>query len=210
MKKSMWLYNFLTFILKWISKLLFATKTTGFENEKVEGPVIYCINHMSNWDPVIIALETKAPLNFMAKKELFQIPVLSNVLAQLGVFPIDRSGNDIATLKDTIAALKNGARICLFPQGTRCPDVEPKTTEPKGGAAMLARYAKATIVPIGLYTKNYRIKLFRKIYVNIGKPITYEEMNFTGAREDYDNVINRVFADICALCDKAKEDAYGK
>ena len=112
------------------------------------------------------------------------------------------------TLK--ISALKNGGRICLFPQGTRCPDVEPCSTVPKGGAAMLAKHAKATIVPIGIYTKGYRIKIFKKIYVNIGKPITFEEMNFTGTREDYDIVINKVFSEICRLCDDAKEKSNGK
>ena len=205
MKKSMWLYDFLTFILKWISKLFFRTKTIGLENENVEGPVVYAINHMSNWDPVIAACETRKPINFMAKKELFSIPVLKTVLKWLGAFPIDRTGNDLVTLKMTIAALKDGARICLFPQGTRCPDVEPRTTKAKGGTALLAKHSQATIIPIGIYTKNYRIKLFRKVYVIIGKPKTYEELGFTGAREDYDRVSAEIFEDICVLCDRAKE-----
>lgn len=210
MKKSMWIYNFLTFVLKWVFKLLFFTKTTGRENENIDGPVIYCVNHMSNWDPVIVACETKRAINFMSKKELFSIPVLKTVLRLLGAFPIDRSGNDIATLKDTIAALKDGARICLFPQGTRCPGVEPSSTEPKGGAAMLAKHTKATIIPIGMYTKDYKIKLFRKIYVKIGKPVSFDQMNFIGSREDYDRVINSIFSDICNLCEMAKEEANAK
>ena len=188
MKRSMWLYDFLTFVLKWISKLLFRTKTIGLENENVDGPVIYAINHMSNWDPVIAACETRKTINFMAKKELFKVPVLGWILRQLGAFPIDRTGNDLVTLRETIAALKDGARICLFPQGTRCPDVEPRSTEPKGGVAMLAKHSKATIVPIGIYTKNYRVKLFRKVYVSIGKPRSYEELGFDGGREAYDRV----------------------
>ena len=210
MKKSMWLYNFLTGILKWISKLLFQTKTVGLENENIDGPVIYCINHMSNWDPVIVACETRKPINFMAKKELFDIPVLSWILKELGAFPIDRTGNDLVTLKQTISALQNGARICLFPQGTRCPDVEPSTTKVRGGAAMLAKHAKASLVPIGIYTKDYRIKLFRKVYVTVGKPRTFEELGFTGSREDYDRVAGEIFAEICKLCDEAKEKANAK
>lgn len=210
MKKSMWLYNFLSWLLKWISKLLFQTKTMGLENENVEGPVIYCINHMSNWDPVIVACETRKPINFMAKKELFEIPVLRWILKELGAFPIDRTGNDLVTLKQTISALQKGARICLFPQGTRCPDVEPSTTCVRGGAAMLSKHSKATLIPIGIYTKNYRIKLFRKVYVTMGKPRTYEELGFTGAREDYDRITGEIFADICKLCDEAKEKANAK
>ena len=210
MRKSMWLYNVLTWILKWISKLLFATKTTGLENENVDGPVIYAINHMSNWDPVIIACETRKPINFMAKKELFEIPVLKTLLGWLGAFPIDRTGNDLVTLKMTINALKDGARICLFPQGTRCPDVEPSSTKVKGGTALLAKHTKATIVPISIYTKDYRIKLFRKVYVTVGKPMPFEELGFTGGREDYDRIAEKIFGEICRMCDESKEKANAK
>lgn len=210
MKKSMWLYRGITWIAKWFLKLLFRTKTFGLENEKVDGPVVYAINHMSNWDPVIAACETRKPINFMAKKELFDVPVLKWILKWLGVFPVDRTGNDLATLKMTVAALKNGGRICLFPQGTRCPEVEPSTTEIKGGTALLVKHSKATVIPIGIYTKNYRVTIFRKVYVTIGKPKTYEELGFTGEREDYERITQDIFNDICALCDEMKEKANAK
>ena len=207
MKKSMWFYNGITWIAKWFLRLLFRTETAGLENENVEGPVVYAINHMSNWDPVIVACETKKPINFMAKKELFDVPVLKWLLKILGAFPIDRTGNDLVTLKMTINALKDGARICLFPQGTRCPDRHPSTTEVKGGTALLVKHSRATIVPIGIYTKDYRIKVFKKVYVSVGKPKTYDELGFTGAREDYERITSEIFADICKLCDEMKEKA---
>lgn len=210
MKKSMWFYNGITWIAKWFLRLLFRTETVGLENENVEGPVVYAINHMSNWDPVIVACETKKPINFMAKKELFDIPVLKWLLRTLGAFPIDRTGNDLVTLKMTINALKDGGRICLFPQGTRCPDRHPSTTEVKGGTALLVKHSRATIVPIGIYTKDYRIKVFKKVYVSVGKPKTYDELGFTGAREDYERITSEIFADICKLCDEMKEKANAK
>lgn len=205
MKKSMWFYDTVTWLLKWVFKAMFRIKTTGLENENVEGPVIYCANHMSNWDPVLVACETKRTINFMAKKELFDVPVLKWLLSALGAFPVDRTGNDLAALKQTIAALNDGARICLFPQGTRCPDVEPSSTTVKGGAAMIARHAKATLVPIGIYTRNYRIKLFRKVYITVGTPKKFEELGFTGSREDYDRITQGLFDDICKLCQASKE-----
>ena len=207
MKKSMWLYSSVTRLLRLPLRLVFRTKVVGRENEKFDGPAIYCINHMTNWDAVIVACETDRPINFMSKKELFEVPVLKFFLDLLGVIPIDRAGNDLAALRTTITALKEGASICMFPQGTRCPGVHPSETEVKGGAAMLAKYSRATVVPIGVYTKDFRIKLFRKVYVSIGKPITYDECGFTGEREDYDRVTKLVFDEICKLCDKAKEGA---
>ncbi len=189
---------------------MFRVKVTGQENETGEGNTIFCANHMSNWDPVIVACMTKTPINFMAKKELFKVPVLKNALKSLGVFPIDRGGNDLATLRSTIGNLKDGAAICMFPQGTRCAGIEPSETEVKGGVAMLAKHTKATVVPIGVYTKDYKIKLFRKVYVSIGKPIAYENLGFTDSRDDNNVVAKNIFDNICALCEGAKEEANGK
>lgn len=210
MKKSMWLYNGLSSALKWILKPIFFTKTVGNENENVSGPVIYCANHISNWDAVIIACETKRPINFMAKKELFEVPVLKNLLSALGAFPIDRNGNDFATLKSTISALKDGSLVCLFPQGTRCAGKDVRKTEPKNGVALLAKHAKATVVPIGIYSKGYKIRPFKKVYVSIGKPIAFDEFVFNGTRDDYDRLSGEIFEKICDLCDEMKEKANAK
>lgn len=210
MKKSLKLYNFLTTILRGVFKVMFRVKVTGQENETGEGNTIFCANHMSNWDPVIVACMTKTPINFMAKKELFKVPVLKSALKSLGVFPIDRSGNDLATLRSTISNLKDGATICMFPQGTRCAGVDPAETEVKGGVAMLAKHTKATVVPIGVYTKNYKIKLFRKVYVSIGKPMPFDELGFTGDRDDNNIVTKNIFANICALCKEAEENVNAK
>ena len=210
MKKSMWLYNTVTWLMRWPFRLVFGTKVVGRENEAFDGPAIYCINHMSNWDPVIVACETKRPINFMSKKELCEVPVLKTLLKWMGVIPIDRQGNDLAALRTTITALKNGASICLFPQGTRCPGVDPAQTEVKNGVAMLSKLSGAAIVPIGVYTKDYRVRLFKKVYVSIGKPITHAECGFTGERDDYDRVTKMVFDEVCKLCCKAKEKADAK
>lgn len=207
MKKSMWLYNTITWIVKWPLRLFFRTKVVGRENEKFDGPAIYCINHLSNWDAVLVACETKRPINFMSKKELCEMPVLKIFLKWLGVIPIDRAGSDLGAMRTTINALKDGASICMFPQGTRCPGVEPNKTEAKNGVAMLAKYTRATIVPIGVYSKDYIVRPFKKAYVSIGKPITYDELGFTGEKSDYDRVTKMLFDEICELCNKAKKEA---
>ena len=148
MKKSMWLYNFLTGILKWISKLLFQTKTVGLENENVDGPVIYCINHMSNWDPVIVACETRKPINFMAKKELFKSPIMSRIFSLIGAFPVDRGNTDITAIKTAMQTLKDNNKLVIFPEGTRVR--KGKTVEPHSGAILIAHRMNAPLVPVYL------------------------------------------------------------
>ena len=56
-----------------------------------------------------------------------------------------------------------------------------------------------------IYTKDYKVKLFRRVYVSIGKPRTFEDLGFTGARDDYDRISNEIFTEICNLCNSAKE-----
>ncbi len=206
MKKSLGFYNFATALLGGIFKMLFRVEVVGKEKEDFEGSAIYCANHLSNWDPVIVACVTKRPINFIAKKELFKIPVLKNILSALGVYPIERGASDLAALKIILSILKGGGSICLFPQGTRYPGVDPKETEPKNGISMMARHTKATVLPIGIYTKDYKIKLFRKVYIVIGEPITYDELAFAdNSKEEYERVGNFIFGKICSLCDSVKD-----
>ncbi len=207
-KKSLGFYKFATGLLGGIFKVLLRVKVTGIENEKFDGSAIYCANHLSNWDPVIIACVTKRPINFIAKMELFKIPVLKNILYALGTYPIERGVNDLGAMKTTLSILKNGGSICLFPQGKRYPNREPSETLPKNGISMMAKHSKATILPIGIYTKNYKIKIFRKVYMVIGEPITFDELNIAdNSREEYERVSKYIFGRICELCEQAKKGA---
>ena len=186
MKKSMWLYNTVTWLMRWPFRLVFGTKVVGRENEAFDGPAIYCINHMSNWDPVIVACETKRPINFMSKKELCEVPVLKTLLKWMGVIPIDRQGNDLAALRTTITALKNGASICLFPQGTRCKDL--KFEDFKNGAPFMAIKTGVPIIPVGISGK---FKLGGGLEMSFGKPIYPDGYSLSDdalAKELYKNI----------------------
>ena len=101
MENSMKLYNGATKVLSVFVKALFRVKVIGAENEhsvELKNTVV-CANHMSNWDPVILACVTNNPVSFMGKAELFKIPVLGFLLKALGAFPINRGVGDIAAIK---------------------------------------------------------------------------------------------------------------
>lgn len=211
MKKSMWFYNFITWLLSGVFKLLFRVKVIGRENENFDGSAIYCSNHMSNWDAIILAVTTKRPITFVAKKELFKVPVLSALLRALGVEPIERGTSDLLALKTILGIVKGGGSIFMFPQGTRHRGVSPKDTEIKNGISMIVRHTKATVLPIGIYTKDYTVKLFRKVYVVIGEPMPYESLNIAdSSREEYERVASDIFARVCEGCRRAEELSNGK
>ena len=72
-----------------------------------EGGYLICSNHVSATDAVVICYAFKKnKAHFMAKKELFKIPVLSWLIRMLGAFPIDRSGNDVGAIKKAISIIK--------------------------------------------------------------------------------------------------------
>ena len=211
MENSMKLYNGATKVLSVFVKALFRVKVIGAENEhsvELKNTVV-CANHMSNWDPVILACVTKNPVSFMGKAELFKIPVLGFLLKALGAFPINRGVGDIAAIKLTIGTLKDGNNICLFPQGTRCIGKKPSETEVKSGVGMIVSRSMSDVLPVGIYTKNYKIKLFRRVYVVIGKPIAYDNLGFSeNTKEEYQAASDKVFAEICALAEKAEKGEY--
>ncbi len=211
MKKSMKFYDFATSALSGLLKVLFRVKIIGNRDQRELSSGIICANHMSNWDPVILACSLKCSVSFMAKDELFKIPVLRGLLKALGVFPIKRGTSDIAAIKMTLGLIKDGNNICLYPQGTRCPGVDPATTEVKTGVAMLLNHSGGKILPVAMYTKNYKIKLFSRVFVIIGEPKAREYYNFAdNSREEYQRVSEEIFADICSMLKRAENGEYGR
>ena len=116
--------------------------------------VLLCPNHSSNWDPLIIAVHL--PVNYrlhaMAKKELFQNPVLGWILRRLGVFPVNREGTDIKAVKTAIQILKDGDNLMIFPEGTTIHNgigyVDGLPAHAKSGAAMIGVRTGAVMIPV--------------------------------------------------------------
>ena len=79
-----------------IVKVLLGIKVINAENEPDEGGYLICANHVSATDAVVVCYAFKKnQAHFMAKKELFKIPLLSGLIRLLGAFPIDRGGSDV-------------------------------------------------------------------------------------------------------------------
>lgn len=159
--------------------LLFILRITIINpsNEPQNAPYIICSNHVSNIDPVILGASTKKPIRYMAKSELFKIPVLAQIIRLLGAYPVDRKKADVGAIKKTIDILRNGEIVGLYPAGKRLKKKHPKYASVKNGASMIACKAKVGVLPVALITKNYKISLFNKKTIVIGEYIPYEKIN---------------------------------
>ncbi len=209
-------YSVMVKILGPVVRVLFRLRYHGLENEPdiSEGPYVMICNHISNADPVFLcAANTKQQPHFMAKKELFKVPLLNKLISGLGAYPVDRGGADVTVIKNTIKMLGEGKSIGIFPQGHREKGKTPREAALKNGAAMIAARAGVKVLPCCIKTKNNRFAFFRRIDVYFGKPVNFEELGYVPeAKGEYQRISRLMFDRVCELYDKAEaeERACGK
>ena len=127
----------------------------GMPHVPREGPVIIAANHISYFDPLCLGSCVDAAgrqVRFLAKSELFKGRLLGWVLRGAGQIPVYRETRDAArSLAEAVAAMREGAAVVIYPEGTttRNPDFSPM--EPKSGVARLAALTGAPVVPVGIW-----------------------------------------------------------
>lgn len=161
-----------------------------------EGPVVLVSNHISNWDVLALGRVFDRQICFMAKKELFKNPLLRRIVEGLGAFPVDRGGADVGAIRRSLELLSSGGVVGIFPQGTRVKD--DSSFEMADGASMIALRARASIVPVHIVGP-YR--LFRRVKVNIGRPIPLGEAGGRISRDMISSVSAQVHDSVVALRD---------
>ena len=192
------LYSMLAPLFRFFMRL----KPHGLENLPKEGGVILCSNHISAMDVFCIAAVYPRHVKFIAKKELFSIPVIGWLIKALGAIKIDRGGNDISAIRTAITEAKNGFPVAIFPQGHRYPGVNPASTPTKNGAAMIAYHAGCPIVPVGINTKSGKFGLFKRIDVVFGEMIPYSDLLFeNGGSNEYARATKIIFDKVIDLTD---------
>ena len=194
------LYQFLKAIVSPIYRLLFNVRVIGRENVPTEGGVLLCPNHLAAVDVISIGAVCPRQITCIAKKELFEIPVLGGLVKALGAVKIDRGGADVGAIKAAVSAIESGKTVVIFPQGHRCPGVNLASTQIRHGAGLIAYYAKCNVVPVCINIKGGKYSLFRKTEIIYGKPIKYSELGFTdGGREEYAAATEKIFGQVIEL-----------
>lgn len=196
-------YRFMWHIFHGFFKVIFNTKIHGAENEPDAdyGAMLVCSNHISATDPIVIGLTMRRhQACFMAKKELFKIPLFAQLIKMLGAFPVDRKKSDVGAVRHTIKILEEGGWAAMFPQGTRHPGEDPRKTSLKNGAGMICAHTKVDVLPVFISTKNATHKIFRRKDIIIGKPIKFEEFGYDeGKPGEYARISAEIFDRICTL-----------
>ena len=199
------LYKVIKAVLTYPLRFLCNMRVRGTENEPTtdQGAYLVIANHRTWADPIYLCCVLKhGQPHFMAKKELFKIPLLNLLIRALGAYPVNRSGADVGAIKHTIEMLKAGVCVGMFPQGHRYNKVDPRETPVKTGAAMIALKAGVPVLPVFIKVKNNKHFFLCRKEVIVGKPISIEEMNYDPeAPGEYQRVADYLFERVCELGD---------
>ena len=187
-------------------RLLYRVRYENPERMPSDSAVLLCCNHLSDADPIFICAYAPRIARFMAKQELFRIPLLRSVIRALGAFPVDRAHADVSAIRQSVKLLNAGEIVGIFPQGTtHYKGMEPKDTPIKSGLGMIAARTGVPILPVCIQTKGYRAKLFGKVTVRFGELISPEEYGAHGSAatpDEYRRITELAFGRICALLEQ--------
>jgi 1-acyl-sn-glycerol-3-phosphate acyltransferase len=125
----------------------------GLLNIPRHGPVIIAANHISYFDPLCLGTCVDAAgrqVRFLAKSELYHNPLLGAILRGAGQIPVYRETRDAhQALTDAVAAMREGAAVAIYPEGTTTRNADFSPMAAKNGVARLAALTGASVVPVG-------------------------------------------------------------
>lgn len=171
----------------WARSILFASRirvtVKGLSNIDPKRSYIYMSNHQSNFDIPVLLAYLPVQFRWIAKNELFKIPIFGYAMKRAGYISIDRSGrkSTLQSIRNAAEIIRNGVSVIIFPEGTRSQDGNLKSF--KNGGFVLAVDSGVPIIPIIIHgtwqimSKNQlRIKPGR-VVLEIQKPV--ESSNFS-------------------------------
>ncbi len=200
------LYRALKPLVLALMRLLFRLEAVHPERVPASGPILLVANHSSVLDPPLVGGVCPRQLAFLAKAELFRIPLLGRFIHALGARPIRREGADPAALRTALRLLEGEGALLIFPEGTRA-EREGVLRPAKAGAGMLAVMSGAALVPVYVsgsghaWPKGHRFPRRSKVRVAFGEPRRFSVGPGGDRKRLYDTASREMMAAIASLRD---------
>ena len=161
---------------------------SGVENiDNTKGGLLL-VNHQSFLDPLLAALSLTRPVSFLARDNLFQVPVFGWLLRRTYVIPISREAARGGSIRLAVERLEQGFLIGVFPEGTRSAGSEVRAFRP--GFLAMVRRTNQPVYPVGIFGSDRAMPrgawFIRpgRIEVVYGVPFTPEEMAHLQSSDD--------------------------
>lgn len=198
------LYELCVKLSRYAAYNLFGLRIYGREHLIEEGPALLAMNHQSYFDPPLAACCCERQISFLARKSLFDIPVIGKLIRNLNVIGLDRDGTDMSALKTVIRLLKEGGSTIIFPEGTRTRDGHLGVA--RAGFGLVVAKSLAPVVPMRIfgayeaYPRTAKIPKRADITIVIGEPMRFTKADTAGdPRMVYQAISDRVMARIASL-----------
>ena len=194
-----------TFVLRPIFKYLFPTEIKGLDNLPKETGALICGNHVGHFDAASIIQKTNRNISFLGKIELEKSAFGRFVIKAFDIITVDRKNVGLEFAKKITDKLENGELVGIFPEGTKRGTLKGKAL--KHGAINFAIQNNVPIIPVAFKPN---LKLFQKNYINIGRPIYFNEM-LNGKELDNELAIKYIkilFDEIIKLLDDEDQKIY--
>jgi 1-acyl-sn-glycerol-3-phosphate acyltransferase len=156
----------------------------GQENIPADGGVILVANHISHFDPLVVAHYLYASgrwPQFLTKASLWKVPVVGPFLTRTLQIPVERGSVEaVKSLDVLVNAVREGGAVVIYPEGTTTKEPDLWPMRGKTGAARLALATGAPVVPIATWgaqrvfdprTGKFRFRPRTPVTVIAGKPI---------------------------------------
>ena len=185
-------------------KSLYRLRAEGAENLPADGGYVLASNHLSNFDPWILAypLWPRRRLRSMAKAELFN-PLLTPLLRASGAFPVKRDSADTDAFRTALEIVRDGEVLLVFPEGARrgkgrWKGKRRRRQRIQTGAARIALSAGVPLVPAALIGTD-RLTRLGPVRVAFGPPVRTDDLDGASRREAAETVTERLMAAIREL-----------
>jgi 1-acyl-sn-glycerol-3-phosphate acyltransferase len=210
------IYYTLTATIRVIVRLLVRLEVVGTERVPAEGPVVLICNHSHIVDPPLLGSFSPRYVHTMAKRELFETPLIGWIFWAVGAFPVRRFSGDLGALRVARNYLRDGGVVLMYPEGTRNHGNGLIPALP--GAAMVAILANAPVVPVAIEGSHairwksiaflWLLRRRPSIRIEFGEPFELErsKANAQSAMEATDIVMRKV----AALLSPRYRGAYGE
>ena len=197
-------YRLISYLLVFpVYRLLFRGRTAGNANVPLEGALVVVANHGSHLDPPLLGHALGRPVAFMAKAELFRVPLLGPIIRACGAYPVARGASDREAIRTATDRLEEGWATGVFIDGTRQSD--GRVNAPQPGAALLAARAGVPLLPVAIINSHRALGTGGgglrpvPVHIRIGTPIPPPASR---RRADLDPVTRACQEQINALLDQ--------
>ena len=190
-KENNYLYHFVYVCLKFFFKVFAHLETRG-KLPPSDGAIL-CSNHLSNFDPPVIATAASGrTLNFMAKKELFASPFTAFLLRKLNTFPVNRSFFDRASFRKAVNTVNSGGNLLVFPEGTRNKTGNPRLGNIRRAVSYIIYNTNKPVVPVYVRGTNKFARRGLKASVSFGEPLEFPERKMPYTREISEKICAKI------------------